>query len=274
MGRNFAILYNIYKKRVRLLALLLITLFIFVFMTTPQLQQRLTGRYLFLEKEGGVKEEKEGRVKEEEKVFDRVGEEITYDVFLGRVRLGKSQYRHLRRMKKEDQDVNQIIFETDIIKFHDLETIYCDVKTFLPVLIERKVSRMLKPERIEERYDQKNFTLTITKKRFTTESLSIKKDKPIHNSILLPYYVRVNADLKIGWSFEANLPQTSYLIKLVSAEEIEVPAGKFKAYRFESDPPRIQIWISADERRIPLRIEGTGALGYKLLMREYSFEKK
>ena len=268
MGRNFAILYSIYKKRTRLLALLLAALFIFIFMTTPELQQRIIGRPLLPGKEGKVK------VKEEKKAFERVGEEITYDVLLGRMRLGSSKYKHLRRMKMEGRDVNQISFETDIIRFHDLETIYCDAKTFLPVLIERKVSRMLKPERIEEKYDQKNFVLTITKKRFTTERLSIKKDKSIHNSILLPYYVRSMAELKIGWSFEANLPQTSYLIKLVSLEEIEVPAGKFKAYHFESDPPKIQIWISADEDRIPLRIEGTGVFGYKLLMREYSFEKK
>ncbi|MBI4846458.1 MAG: DUF3108 domain-containing protein [Candidatus Omnitrophica bacterium] len=199
----------------------------------------------------------------------RVGEKITYDVILGKVRLGKAVYHHLKKTQLNEDTVNLISFETRVAQFHDQETIYCDVKTFLPLMVERKVSQILKPEKIQEVYDQKNFVLTITKKRFTTEEIIIKKDAPIHNSILLPFFVRNNFALNIGWSFEANLPQQKYKIMLKSIETVDVPAGKFEAYYFESEPNRIKIWISTDTNRVPLKLEGTGGLGYKLLMKEY-----
>lgn len=204
---------------------------------------------------------------------ERIGEQIVYDVYLGKVRLGYATYHHVKKMKYKEQLVHLITFETLAMRFHDRENIYCDVKSFLPIRVERKVSQFIKPEKIEEVYDQENFTLKITKKRFTTEHMEIKKDAPIQNSILLPYLVRNKPTLEIGWSFEVNLPQRKYKITLSSIEAVKVPAGEFQAYYFESEPKAIKIWLSTDQARIPLKLEGTGGFGYKLLMREYSMPK-
>jgi len=241
---------------------LFITVLLFVFVTTPHIQRIILGRYLFTE-ESPI---------EKQISSDRVGEKITYDVMMGKMRLGAAYYHHLRKTQLHGRTVNLITFVTDIIRFHDLEVIYSDPRTYLPLLIERKVSRLMQPEKIWEDYDQENFTLTITKKRFLEKKSVIKKNAPIHNSILLPYYVRSVDKLEIGWSFIANLPQREYKINLVSIEEVEVPAGKFRAFYFESEPKQIKIWVSTDAKRVPLKVEGTGALGYKLLMREYSLE--
>ena len=91
----------------------------------------------------------------------------------------------------------------------------------------------------------------------------------MHNSILLPYSVRDEKALDVGWSFTASLPQGDFEIILKSIEDITVPAGDFKTYYFESVPSKIKIWMSADEMRVPIRIEGTGGIGYKMVMREY-----
>jgi hypothetical protein len=49
---------------------------------------------------------------------------------------------------------------------------------------------------------------------------------------------------------------------------VEVPAGTFKAYHFESTPKQIDIWISQDERKIPLKMQGMGAIGYSLVLND------
>ena len=65
------------------------------------------------------------------------------------------------------------------------------------------------------------------------------------------------------------LPTQEFKITLVSIEDVEVPAGTFKAFYFESEPKRFAIWISADDRRIPVKIRGSGGVNYTMAMRSY-----
>ncbi|MCK5492237.1 MAG: DUF3108 domain-containing protein, partial [Candidatus Omnitrophica bacterium] len=256
--------YKRWKRRARLLLILFLVIAFFYFWQSPGMDQ-FSGR---------VSQNEQDKVTEDSEV-DRVGEQIDYDVYLGKVKLGRAKYNHMKKMMFQGRMVHLITFETKAMRFRDRETIYCELDTFLPIVVERKVSQFLKPEKIREEYDQKNFVLSITKQRFTTEKHIIKKDAPIHNSILLPYVVRNAKNLDIGWSFEVNLPQRKYEIVLSAIETVKVPAGEFKAYYFESNPKQIRIWISMDENRVPLKLEGTGGiLGYKLLMREYSRPEK
>jgi hypothetical protein len=206
----------------------------------------------------------------QEKVIDRTGEKIEYNVYLGTLKVGKATYHHLRKTFLHDKQVELITFLTEAVRFKDRETIYADSDTFLPLVVERKISKPIKPEKIREEYDQENFKLTITKKRFGQSVKEIKSTKPIHNSILLPFFVRTAEDLNIGWTFTANLPQGEYLIKLTKIEKVNTPAGEFEAYFFESDPNKFKIWIGTDSNRIPLRIDGTGGIGYKMMMQTYT----
>lgn len=201
----------------------------------------------------------------------RVGEKITYDIRLGLVSLGEARFACLAGGKLADKDVNIMTFETRLARFSDLEKIYTDPDSFLPLRVERDISTWPFPEKITEEYDQEKYILTITKfKAGKKEKLIMKKDASIHNAILLPYHVRNLPALSIGWNFTAKLPSREFQIKLVSIEDVKVPAGTFKAYHFESEPKKFEIWISADERRIPVKIKGSGMLGYVFLMKEYS----
>jgi hypothetical protein len=49
--------------------------------------------------------------------------------------------------------------------------------------------------------------------------------------------------------------------------------GSFRSYRFESTPRQIVIWISADELRLPLKIQGIGIMNYILQLREHGMQK-
>lgn len=204
--------------------------------------------------------------------FSRIGEKITYDVRLGKIYLGKAVFHHVERLQLEGRAANLITFDTHLVNFQDSEIIYSDPTNFLPIKIERRINNWPFQEKITENYDQSKFILTITKiKGKNKEQLAIKKNSPIHNAILLPFYVRRIPKLDIGWTLTAQLPTQQFLIRLVSVERLRLPSGEFSCYHFESFPKKFEIWISADNRRIPVKIRGLGALGYTMLMHEYSF---
>jgi len=203
---------------------------------------------------------------------DYVGEKIIYDVKLGNLYLGKARFNNLANAQLDGRLLNVMTMETKLTQFTDMEKIYSDPQTLLPLRVERNILNWFIRERITEDYDQNNFTVTIIKNKGTQqEKLVIKKDSPIHNAVLLPYYVRRIPSLDVGRIIIANLPTRRLEIKLVSIEDIKVPAGTFKAYHFKSTPKQIEIWISTDVRRIPLKIQGTGLFGYSMAMNEYIF---
>jgi hypothetical protein len=210
------------------------------------------------------------------KKINRVGEHIVYEVRLGNVSLGKAEFNHLPNTILDDKEVSFMTFETKLVKFRDLEKIYSDPKSYLPLRVERQILNWPFKEKITEEYDQEGYVLKIIKhKGKKVKETVIEKEDVINNAILLPYYVRDTAELKEGYSITARLPTQEFKIELVSKEEVEVPAGKFLAYHFVSDPERFGIWISADSRRIPIKIVGSGGvMGYHLTMKEYSLKSE
>ncbi|OGX40368.1 MAG: hypothetical protein A2984_02645 [Omnitrophica WOR_2 bacterium RIFCSPLOWO2_01_FULL_41_12] len=201
---------------------------------------------------------------------DFLGESITYDVKFSRLSLGKAKFTYLMKDNLDGKPVNVITFETRVGRFTDQERIYCDPNNFLPLRVERNVSTWPTPEKITENYDQDNFTVAITKlKGNKKEESLIKKGGKIHNAILLPYHLRHNPKLNVGWTFIAELPTQQFKIELIAIEDVNVPAGTFKCYHFTSVPKKFEIWVTTDERRIPVKIKGMGNFGYILVMKEY-----
>lgn len=189
--------------------------------------------------------------------------------------VGKAEYRDFGAVDLNGQKLNLVIFKTKVLFFEDTEKIYSDPNSFLPIKIERNVSKLWSKEYITEDYDQKKF-IVVTRK--------FKKDKvifeqitqaqgPIHNAITLPFYLRRSQALKIGWNFLIRIP-LEFKLTLVSIEQITVPAGKFWAYHFKSNPDKFEIWINKDLPQVPLKIQGKGVLGYVLLMKKYYVESK
>lgn len=200
-----------------------------------------------------------------------IGEKITYEVKFGKLNLGTAVFSQLKNVKFNGRLLNVMLLETKLAHFTDRETIYLDAQTFLPVKIERDILNWFTKEKITEDYDQKNFSVTIKKQGLMKKgTLVIKKDGPIQNAVVLPQYVRHIVKLEPGRILVANLPTRRYEIELVSVDEITVPAGNFKAYHFQSRPKQIEIWISADQRRIPLKILSTARFGYSMEFKKYA----
>ncbi len=199
------------------------------------------------------------------------GEKVIYEVHLGKLSLGRSVFTTLADEELEGRPVSVVRFETKLARFADTEKIYCDPVTYLPLRVERLVNMWPTTEKITEDYDQKDFKVVVSKIKGNRKepTLVIKKGDVINNAILLPFYLRKNAALDIGYSLIARLPTKEFSLRLVSKEEVVVPAGRFVAYKFTSTPRQFEIWISDDSHRVPLKIKGSSSLGYTLEMREY-----
>jgi hypothetical protein len=201
---------------------------------------------------------------------DRVGESIVYDVMLGNIKLGKATFTYQSKADLDGKRVNFYTFDTRLMRFKDNEKIYSDPETLLPLRVEREISSWPKYEKIIEVYDQQKFALHIVKTESGhDQAKDFKKDSPIHHAILLPYYARRIPGLAVGWNFQANLPTQQFKIELAGIEEVKVIAGTYQAYHFKSVPERFEIWVSADEYKIPVKIRGLSGIGYILEMRQY-----
>jgi len=198
----------------------------------------------------------------------RAGEEIVYNISFGGFVVGEARFACLTNTSLNGVDVNVMTFKTDAPRFADTETIYSDPGSHLPFRVERDILQWPFREKIVEVYDQKNFTVTITKDPGSTHTIT--RDRPIHNAILLPYFLRRMDNLGEGWKMAVTFPTHQFLVTLVSVDDLEVPAGTFKAYHFRSDPFKFEIWITADERKIPVKIQGLDLFGYTLAMKEYN----
>lgn len=200
-------------------------------------------------------------------------ETILYDVKpLG---IGTCEYQDFGPTEFRGQKANLTIFKTDVAGFKDKEVILSEAGTYLPILVKRDISIWLHDEKITEEYSprQNSFRLTKFEGGKKVEEYSVKGKSPIQNAILVPFSLRQARELKIGSTFDVVLPG-EYTVKLTSIEEVSVPAGKFKAYHFTSEPEKFEIWISADNLRIPVKIKGLGGIPYTLEMKKRSTSKQ
>jgi hypothetical protein len=196
-----------------------------------------------------------------------IGEKIVYDVSLGWFSLGESTFQHLPDTIIEGKTVMEMTFETKIKGFYDLEEIYSDPVSALPLRVVRHINGWGYNEQIIEDYNQKDSVLKFTK--FTGDKKTetqVKVNGTIHNAVLLPFFIRQIAELTPGWSIVVHVPQ-EFKINFVGIEEVSVPVGQFSAYLFKSEPDNFEIWISADEKRIPLKIKSQEST---MAMKEYT----
>jgi len=248
------------KLRISLLFLILGFVVIFTISTDKKISSKLSSL--------------PGLITEESEEKFAVGEEIIYDVKLGHMQLGTSKFSRVENSSHQDKNLYVMLFETKLATFFDKEKIFTDPQTFLPIIIERDIKNLFLREKILETYDQKSFVLNIIKNESSKNLITIKSTEPIQNAILLPQQVRRLPDLKPGLIFNVNLPNRRYEITLDSIVDVDTPAGRFNAYHFISKPKQIEIWISTDERRIPVKVQSTATFGYFLILKEYKAAPK
>jgi len=192
-------------------------------------------------------------------------ETIYYDI----KPLGTCEYQDFGPLEFQGEKANLIIFQTEVTGFKDKEVIFSDPEKRLPIVVQRDISVLFHHENITEEYFplENRFKLTKFEGGKKVEEYFIKGKGPIQNAILVPFSLRGVGELRIGSALAVILPG-EYTVKLSSLEEVVVPAGKFKVYHFTSEPPKFEIWISADDLRIPVKIKGLGAFPYTMEMKK------
>ena len=150
---------------------------------------------------------------------------------------------------------DEIILQTNTLNFKDIERIKGD-SDYYPLEVRRNIRLFGKSIQILEKYDQKKKSVEILRKTAgKTSRQIISSDVKIHHPVLFIYYCR-SQELKLGKSWMVNLPLLGrYKLKVTKLEKVKTPAGRYLAYRIESFPSEIKFWISADEKRLPLKIE-------------------
>lgn len=196
------------------------------------------------------------------------GERLIYDLKYKMVKIGKSVLTFQGEEVLGNKEVYHITFFTKIPGLKDIEELYAEKNTFLPLEVHRTIKKaMLFTERIREEYAPEDFRVDIEKKSFFSKTFSIKKDSPIHNAILLIYYYRTREDFNQNEKSKVNLPTAEFELTFKGIETIKTPLGKYRAYAFSSYPSKFKFWLSADSKRIPLKIENPSLMGYSLVIK-------
>jgi len=135
-----------------------------------------------------------------------------------------------------------------------------------PVRVIRDVRVFGKDEHIVEHYTDEGHRVTIRKRVEEEEPVEteITSPKPLGNVLLLIYRLRCDPELAVGTSYDITLPTTAFKLTVKDIRPLKVPLGRFDAFYIESEPKKYRIWLSADKRRLPLRIQGLagGGLAY------------
>ena len=215
--------------------------------------------------------EQAGEKKDTMPMSSYFGEEISYDVYLKNVRIGRSVLTFHGEADIEGEVLYYITFSTRTYLFNGVEEIYADKETLLPRRVEREIRRIGGIyERITENYDQDNYIITIRKRgRLLSKQFKIEKEAPIHNAIILPYYFRSRIDMVEGKTISVNLPTSNFEVSLDGEENISTELGDYNSYVFDSQSSEFTVWLSKDEEKIPLKINTPGRGGVLLVINSY-----
>jgi len=202
----------------------------------------------------------------QESVFK--GEVITFGVYSGGVFKVGSGRLELKGLIEERGEVCQHVdFKAESLSVNDREVVLGRHDFSSPVRVVRDVRVFGRDEDIVERYSADARHVDIDKKveGRKAESIVIDSQKPLGNVLLLIYRLREDPDLSVGKTYDIDLPTASFKLSVVEKKPIKVPLGRFEAFYVESMPKKYRIWLAADSRRLPLKIQGLVAGGMAYL---------
>jgi len=196
-------------------------------------------------------------------------ETLHYDIFFKKIKIGTSIMKFMGEKQLQGRTVLYFTFQTSTPAFKDIEHIYAEKDSMLPLQIIRKIYQIGMPTiRIKETYNQKTGTIKIVKKNLIfSKKIIINKTPPIHNPILLSYYLRSLPQEEYAKTFKINLPLLTLKIEYAGIKEVKFRKKKNKAYVFNSIPKdRFILWLDTNKNKTPLKIENPGVFGYILLL--------
>ncbi|MFZ5800423.1 MAG: hypothetical protein ACOY3D_03470 [Candidatus Omnitrophota bacterium] len=198
------------------------------------------------------------------------GEKIVFAVKMGPIKMGTSTLTYVGKSNLEGREAEEIIFETTGFNFYDRERILAEPETFYPIRVERTVNIWGKKMQITEEYSENSWRLNKKEGGKVTQQ-TFNNTGRVQNFISVVYFYRRIAELRAGseWNFNFIAP-----VKMRLKGIVDFPLADkiYKAYYLESVPVKYQVWLDSNEKRLPLRIDGSlaGFSSLALIMREHN----
>jgi hypothetical protein len=171
---------------------------------------------------------------------------------------GKADLNFAGETNYKDHKTFLIEFKADGFNFQDTEKIYLDPKTFKPIFVERNINIFGKKEEISEDY-QTDGEIKIKKTtNGKTEDQVLKKKGDVENIYGFIYRYRKEGSFKMGDTINVVLPTKDIKITLQKQTKIKAAGKNYDAFYMESAPNEYKIWFDTSDKKLPLRIAGSG----------------
>jgi hypothetical protein len=194
----------------------------------------------------------------------QVGETFVYDVTLGALNAGTQSITVVEETNDWDEPVYRI--ESDahtsallsrVYHFRDHKVTYIRKRDLLPVRYEKQLEdRAYRGDFVVD-FDRDNHTAAVWRNGARQPDVAMPDD--VLDELSMIYYLR-SKEMRIGDTYEftfftgKQLIPVSLLVKSRHRVAVPAPVGKTDVYRLESEDGYV-VWITADEHRIPVRIE-------------------
>ena len=195
------------------------------------------------------------------------GETLKYAIKKLRMKVGEAEFVFTGPAKKNDQDVLFLTFRSKGFQFNDEEKLFLDPATYRPLFVDRDINLFGKVEKISEVYAKDIGSVKITKTtKSGKEEQVISKSSPLENIYGFIYHYRQSGSFKTGERINLNLPTKNVVMRVKSNVQLKLNGKVYGAYYLESDGGEYKVWFSADDKKIPLRIEGAIGFGKTYLV--------
>jgi hypothetical protein len=204
----------------------------------------------------------------------QVGETLVYDVKLGGISAGTQSITVVEEAMDWDEPVYRIESDAQtgallsrVYHFRDHKVTYIRKSDLLPVRYEKQ---------LEDGSYRGDFVVDFNRDADTAEvwrngsrDPDVVMPKHVLDELSMIYYLR-SKEMRIGDTYEftfftgKQLISVSLLVKSRHRVDVPQPVGSTPVYRLESEDGYV-VWITADEHRIPVRIEAPAKIFGRLV---------
>jgi len=191
------------------------------------------------------------------------GEKISFGVYSNIVKVGSGSLTYAGILKGPGDVWQHVKLQVETLSVSDTDEVYGSLDFTLPHKVDRRVRLFGRDEVIEEIYASGNKSVTISKSKNgqAEPPETITSDSALENVLLLIYRLRNDPALAVGRTYAVNLPTQKFELTVKSKMSLKVPLGKFQVFYIESKPSKYRIWLTDDQQRIPVRIQGLVSFG-------------
>ncbi len=198
---------------------------------------------------------------EREAIPFKPGEKLTYQVTFWGIRIGEIRMTLKEMTEIENIPVYHLLFDAKSSRYSDRKDIFVRTADLYPIRVDFNINKEGVKIIRREDFDQEKKILTVYEKANGEEMReTIQYETRIMDDVWALYYLRTK-ELKEGDKFPLQITNAKYTLEVKGKERMEVPAGNFEAYLIISRPPKTKIWLSDDEKKLPLKIQNKILLG-------------